>query len=209
MTTTNLVVVLGNGVSVATDPRLALSALTESFLDRHADDREAIDRLLAEVDLGGADRQDRPISVAALIVSIVAVSLAAGSLYVSLSQNSRDVLRFAREKEEADREGHAVLSAAFGAISGSSRGIEYTVAVTNFGKDFARHIEAWFTDEEGNRVGVAAQQRKPIQPGGSAELIVTAPTRVDYDGPLTLRMSWLDPDDSHHKKKSSIVVPLL
>lgn len=50
-----LVVLLGNGVSVAANPDLSLAALTQSFLDAHADDRDALDRLLAEVDLGAVD----------------------------------------------------------------------------------------------------------------------------------------------------------
>jgi hypothetical protein len=51
----DLVVLIGNGLSVAANPDLRLEALTTSFLQRHGDDREALDRLLAEVDLGAVD----------------------------------------------------------------------------------------------------------------------------------------------------------
>jgi SIR2-like domain len=51
----NLVVVLGNGLSVAANERLGLEALTQSFLEARASDRDALDRLLAEVDLGAVD----------------------------------------------------------------------------------------------------------------------------------------------------------
>lgn len=51
----NLVVILGNGVSVAANPALKLETLTQSFLERHGEDRDALDRLLAEVDLGAVD----------------------------------------------------------------------------------------------------------------------------------------------------------
>jgi SIR2-like domain len=52
-----LVAVLGNGVSIAANDRLQLDALTAGFLERHAEDREALDRLLAEVDLRAVDPQ--------------------------------------------------------------------------------------------------------------------------------------------------------
>jgi hypothetical protein len=47
--------VIGNGLSVAANENLRLDRLTESFLAEHADDREDLDRLLAEVDLGRVD----------------------------------------------------------------------------------------------------------------------------------------------------------
>lgn len=55
--TGNLVVLLGNGVSIAANDYLRLEALTESFLRAHAADRESLDRLLAGVDLGAVDPQ--------------------------------------------------------------------------------------------------------------------------------------------------------
>jgi hypothetical protein len=51
----HLVALVGNGLSVAANERLRLAALTASFLDAHADDRDDLDRLLAEVDLGAVD----------------------------------------------------------------------------------------------------------------------------------------------------------
>jgi SIR2-like domain len=51
----HLVVLIGNGLSVAANEGLRLDVLTRSFLDAHADDREDLDRLLAEVDLGAVD----------------------------------------------------------------------------------------------------------------------------------------------------------
>lgn len=51
----SVVFLIGNGLSVAANTDLRLEALTASFLDRHGDDREALDRLLAEVDLGAVD----------------------------------------------------------------------------------------------------------------------------------------------------------
>lgn len=50
-----LVVLVGNGLSIAANPELTLDRLTSSFLGRHGDDREDLDRLLAEVDLGELD----------------------------------------------------------------------------------------------------------------------------------------------------------
>jgi hypothetical protein len=51
----HLVVLIGNGLSVAANESLRLGALTQAFLDEHAEDREDLDRLLAEVDLGAVD----------------------------------------------------------------------------------------------------------------------------------------------------------
>jgi hypothetical protein len=51
----HLVALIGNGLSVAANENLRLDALTQAFLDEHADDREDLDRLLAEVDLGAID----------------------------------------------------------------------------------------------------------------------------------------------------------
>lgn len=51
----SLVVLVGNGLSVAANDALRLSSLTQAFLDAHADDRADLDRLLAEVDLGAVD----------------------------------------------------------------------------------------------------------------------------------------------------------
>lgn len=51
----SLVVLVGNGLSVAANEDLRLSRLTQSFLDAHAADRVDLDRLLAEVDLGAID----------------------------------------------------------------------------------------------------------------------------------------------------------
>lgn len=48
----DLVVLVGNGLSIATNPDLRLDALTKAFLERHGDDREDLDLLLAEVNLG-------------------------------------------------------------------------------------------------------------------------------------------------------------
>jgi SIR2-like domain len=50
-----LAVLLGNGLSVAVNPALRLDALTERFLESHNDDREGLNRLLAEVDLENLD----------------------------------------------------------------------------------------------------------------------------------------------------------
>ncbi len=50
-----LVVLVGNGLSVAANPELALDRLTDLFLERHGEDRDDLDRLLAEVDLGDLD----------------------------------------------------------------------------------------------------------------------------------------------------------
>lgn len=47
-----VVVLIGNGLSVAANENLQLGALTEAFLETHAEDRDDLDRLLAEVDLG-------------------------------------------------------------------------------------------------------------------------------------------------------------
>jgi hypothetical protein len=44
----HLVVLIGNGLSVAANEGLRLDVLTQSFLDAHADDREDLDRLLPE-----------------------------------------------------------------------------------------------------------------------------------------------------------------
>lgn len=51
----HLVVLIGNGLSIAANENLRLAALTQAFLAEHADDREDLDRLLAEVDLGAVD----------------------------------------------------------------------------------------------------------------------------------------------------------
>src|ERR1700674_1994185 len=52
---TGLVVLIGNGLSIAVNPDLRLDVLTRKFLERHSADREDLDRLLAEVRLGGFD----------------------------------------------------------------------------------------------------------------------------------------------------------
>ena len=48
-------VVIGNGLSIAVNADLRLDQLTRAFLERHGDDREDLDRLLAEVDLGAVN----------------------------------------------------------------------------------------------------------------------------------------------------------
>src|SRR6202521_3721861 len=52
---TDLVVLIGNGLSIAVNPDLRLDVLTRKFLERHSADREDLDRLLAEFRLGGFD----------------------------------------------------------------------------------------------------------------------------------------------------------
>jgi hypothetical protein len=50
-----LVVLVGNGLSVAVLEKLHLARLTERFLGEHDEDRDDLDRLLAEVNLGDVD----------------------------------------------------------------------------------------------------------------------------------------------------------
>jgi hypothetical protein len=50
-----VVFLVGNGLSVAANDELRLEALTRAFLEAHAEDREDLDRLLGEVDLGVVD----------------------------------------------------------------------------------------------------------------------------------------------------------
>jgi len=50
-----VVVVVGNGLSIAANPELALERLTSQFLERHGSDRADLDRLLSEVNLHNVD----------------------------------------------------------------------------------------------------------------------------------------------------------
>lgn len=52
---TDLLVLVGNGLSIAANPNLGLDQITASFLERHAEAREDLDRLLAEVNLRDVD----------------------------------------------------------------------------------------------------------------------------------------------------------
>ncbi|MBA3687339.1 MAG: SIR2 family protein [Chloroflexi bacterium] len=54
-TNTDLVVLVGNGLSIAVNPDLRLDVITQRFLEHHASDRVDLDRLLAEVRLGDLD----------------------------------------------------------------------------------------------------------------------------------------------------------
>lgn len=49
---TSLAVLVGNGLSIAVNESLRLDRLTRDFLDRHAADREDLERLIAGVNLG-------------------------------------------------------------------------------------------------------------------------------------------------------------
>ena len=51
----DLVVLVGNGLPIAVNPNLRLDALTQSFLERHSEDREDIERLSSGLDLGDVD----------------------------------------------------------------------------------------------------------------------------------------------------------
>jgi hypothetical protein len=54
-TRADLVVLIGNGMPIAVNPSLRLDVLTRSFLERHADDRADLSRLLSEIRLGDVD----------------------------------------------------------------------------------------------------------------------------------------------------------
>jgi hypothetical protein len=54
-TRADLVVLVGNGLPIAVNGSLRLDVLTRSFLERHAEDRADLTRLLAEVRLGDVD----------------------------------------------------------------------------------------------------------------------------------------------------------
>ena len=51
----DLVVLVGNGLPIAVNPNLRLDTLTRSFLERHSEDREDIERLSSGLDLGDVD----------------------------------------------------------------------------------------------------------------------------------------------------------
>jgi len=70
----------------------------------------------------------------------------------------------------------------------------------------------WFVNDAGDPVGVEGRQKIPIKPGNSANVVVTAPARPIYDGPLRLLMGWLDElsaDGAERTKRSTLDAPRL
>lgn len=149
----NAVVLLGNGLSVAANPALSLDRLTDSFLESHGDDRENLDRLLAEVNLRDLDpTRDFEGIVAGLEAAEEVISafmaLAATSAHSDL-QEAASLLRDRGVPALVRRLYFAYCSEILDSISDAAR-IDLPEAIRDFGEWLralyrAHHSMALFT----------------------------------------------------------------
>ena len=162
------------------------------------------------------------VSVAALVVSIVALAVGGGALVFTRRADKRDSLRLKREDADALASQEARMSAArLPRSTSNSHSRAYRFRVTNRGKADARDLQATLIDEHGNVVselvdngygevvsaepyylkGGFLQSREPID----FEIAVQEAARDS--NPLFLHFSWIDdsaPVPREHTSRTEI-----
>jgi hypothetical protein len=144
------------------------------------------------------------VEVAALVVSLVAVVIAFGSLMLAMRADRRayraehrDELRLHREEEEAAerRRGRPVVVLRVGSGGPTADTVRHEYQVRNGGNAAISEACLWIEDGEGNVVSTRAGGRLALAPGESA--FMTVEVRQPLPEEQELMVQWRDPDGEH------------
>lgn len=138
-----------------------------------------------------------------LIVSIVALGIALGSLALALRADRR-----ASRAESHGLQALVVVDA--GSSSGSPSGRRFDFRVRNVGREVARDVDIWLEDESGRVVADSDGGSRPtLAPGESpVEISLTVPDRSLPPPPVTFSVwiSWTDRTGHHDRAPAGIDV---
>jgi hypothetical protein len=163
------------------------------------------------------------VATAALVVSVVAAVIAAGSLAISFWQgrtaaraveneerDRKEQLALLRDQLEAEQKarralGQARISVTRGGVSGAERWWEIELLLSNVGRAPARRVMVWMVDAEGGQYCQAVSAGPPLHPGGDPRSVTV---QVGRGTPLLYpMMSWHD-DDGEHEQRSQTEIGL-
>lgn len=157
----------------------------------------------------------------ALVVSVVAALIAAGSLAVSFWQgrtaaraveneeaDRKEQLGLLREQLEAEREerralGQARINVTRGGVSGAERWWEIELLLANVGRAPARRVMVWMVDAEGGQYSQEVSAGSPLFPGEDPRGVTV---QVGRGVPVLYPMVRWQDDDGEHERRSETAI---